>query len=118
MLEISLKLSTTNELLEEELAIEIMSNKIQRLQPGDRIRLSLSGECYEVLKNNGILIKTRNINNGYGRIFTNKNLSGQKIVIEFNNSPESVESLNLAKKEALYYLSRFYSKAKETSTIN
>ena len=103
-------------MLEEELAIEIMSTKIQRLQPGDRIKLSLSGECYEVLKNNGILIKTRNINNGYGRTFTNKNLSTQKIVIEFNNSHESVESFNLAKKEALYYLSTFYSKAKEMST--
>ena len=87
-------------MLEEKLTIEIMSTKIQRLQPGDRIKLSLSGECYEVLKNNGILIKTRNINNGYGRTFTNKNLSTQKIVIEFNNSHESVESLNLAKKEA------------------
>lgn len=95
-------------MLKEELKRQVVSNKIQRLQPGDRIKLSLSGECYEVLKNNGIFIKTRNIDNGYGRTFTNKNLSTQKIVIESKNSHESMESFNRATKDALYYLGSFY----------
>ena len=35
----------------------------------DRIKIILSGDCYQVLQNDGIFIETKNINNGYRRIF-------------------------------------------------
>ena len=94
----------------------MMSNKIQKLQPGDRIELSLSGECYQVLKNDGIFIKTRNINNGYGRTFTLRYLSNQKTVIKYSNFQKITESPDRSRQEALYYLGTFYSKANAIET--
>ncbi|MGK7915061.1 MAG: hypothetical protein AB4038_05860 [Prochloraceae cyanobacterium] len=46
-----------------------MSNEIQGFKRGDRVKLSLTGEIYEVLENDGLFVKTRNLNTGYARTF-------------------------------------------------
>ncbi len=93
-----------------------MSNRMQKLQPGDRIKISLSGERYEVLKNDGILIKTKNIQNGYGRTFRIRDLSSQTTVIEYGNSRKLHDSLEPIRKEALCYLGTVYHSSTKVST--
>ncbi|MDJ0715429.1 MAG: hypothetical protein QNJ54_14585 [Prochloraceae cyanobacterium] len=46
-----------------------MSNRIQVYKQGDRVKLSATGEVYEVLEHEDIFVKTRNLNTGYLRIF-------------------------------------------------
>lgn len=99
--------------------LKIMSTRIQRLQPGDRIKLSLSGEYYQVVKNDGIFLKTKNINNGYGRTFTLVTLANQNIEIEehINFTRSSDRSREEEKKEVLQYRNSRYTKEKDLENI-
>ncbi len=46
-----------------------MSNTMQVYKQGDRVKLSATGEVYEVLEHEDIFVKTKNLNTGYVRIF-------------------------------------------------
>lgn len=92
-----------------------MSARIQKLQPGDRIKLSFSGDYYQVLKNDGIFLKTKNVHNGYGRTFTIVALANQKIEIEeyINFTRPSNDSQKQEKKPVLQYRGAAYTKENE-----
>lgn len=56
-----------------------MSKSIVNLQPHDRIKLLLSGDCYQILKIKAAAIETVNLNNGYSRTFRYCDLLGQAV---------------------------------------
>ncbi len=47
-----------------------MSKGIKAYKPGDLVKLFTTGEVYEVIKHEGIFVKTRNLKTGYGRTFS------------------------------------------------
>ncbi len=47
-----------------------MSKAIEAYKPGDLVKLSATGEVYEVIEQEGIFVKTRNFLTGYDRTFS------------------------------------------------